>query len=338
MKNTFYHKEAFLLERGGALQQVEICYHSYGKLNEEHSNVIWICHALTANSDVKDWWPGMVGSGLAFDTDKYFVVCANIIGSCYGSSGPLTIDPSTGSPYYSSFPEITIRDMVNAHIVLRKHLNISKIHLLVGGSMGGYQCLEWAYAEPDIISQLFLLATSAAESAWGIAIHTAQRMALTADATWKDRKTDAGKNGVKAARAIGMLTYRNYGIMVKKQGEDDTEKLEGHKAGSYIEYQGEKLAQRFNAYSYWLLTKAMDSHQLCRGRKKTLAEVLSQLQQKTLIIGISSDLLCPVEEQQMMAEYMPNASIDIIHSEYGHDGFLVETQKISASLASRLLL
>jgi homoserine O-acetyltransferase len=338
MQQTYYHNKPFLLEQGITLPQLEITYHTYGSLNEDRSNVIWICHALTANSDVADWWPGMLGSGLAFDTNKYFLVCANIIGSCYGSSGPLTIDPSTLQPYFSSFPPITIRDIVKAHILLREHLQIEKIHLLVGGSMGGYQCLEWAIMEPSHIQQLFLLATSAHESAWGIAVHTAQRLALMADPGWNDMDASAGKNGIKAARAIGMLTYRNYRIMVEKQTDTDIEKMDDFKASSYIHHQGEKLAARFNAYSYWLLTKAMDSHHIGRGRTGSLSQLLASITQKTHIIGISSDILCPAQEQEMIAESMPHASLHIIDSEYGHDGFLVEVGKITHSLLSAGLL
>ncbi|MFT3979949.1 MAG: homoserine O-acetyltransferase [Ferruginibacter sp.] len=332
MTKKFISAEPFALEQGGVLPQLEISYTTYGKKNADSSNVIWVCHALTANSDIMEWWPGMAGSGCSFDTDKYFIVCANIIGSCYGSSGPLTDDPATGIPYYSSFPGISIRDMVKAHILLRKHLGIERIQLLAGGSMGGYQCLEWAIMENDRIGNLFLLATSPGESAWGIAVHTAQRLALTADPTWHQHNADAGKNGIKAARAIGMLTYRNYGIMVKTQTDTDTEKLDNFKASSYIQYQGEKLAARFNAYSYWLLTRAMDTHQLSRGRQTTTAELLKTIGQKTLLIGISSDILCPPAEQRFMADLMPGATLVEIDSEYGHDGFLVETAKISKAL------
>ncbi len=338
MQHTYLYPQPFLLEQGGVLPQLEIRFYTYGTLNEERTNVIWICHALTANADVQEWWPGMVGSGLAFDTDSYFVVCANIIGSCYGSSGPLSIDPSTHHPYYSSFPDVTIRDMVKAHLILKDHLEIKNIHLLVGGSMGGYQCLEWAIMDPGSIQQLFLLATSPKESAWGIAVHTAQRLALMADASWNEMNEHAGKNGIKAARAIGILTYRNYGIMLKKQTDNDTEKLDNYKASSYIHYQGEKLASRFNAYSYWLLTRAMDSHQLGRGRNSDIQEILATIPHKTLVIGISSDILCPVNEQEMIVESIPNASLEVIHSEYGHDGFLVEVENITKKLSSGLLL
>jgi len=328
----FVYDKPFLLESGEALPGIEITYYTYGTLNADASNVIWICHALTANADARDWWPEFVGEKRIIDTEKYFIVCANILGSCYGSSGPLSINPETSHPYYHTFPTITIRDMVQAHVLLRNHLGIEKIHLLVGGSMGGYQALEWAVMESDRIHQLFILATSPTESAWGIAVHTAQRLAIEADNTWKDSTPGAGKNGLKAARAIGMLTYRNYGIMVQTQSETDAEKLDNYKASSYIQYQGKKLSDRFNTYSYWLLTKALDTHHIARGRGGSTNEVLQSIQQRTLIIGISSDILCPIVEQQRMAGQMPNAALREIDSVYGHDGFLVEAEKISAAL------
>ncbi len=331
--NYFSYPRPFPLENGSVLQELTIAYTTYGTLNEAKDNVVWICHALTANSNVADWWPGVVGNGHVIDPKKYFIVCANILGSCYGTSGPLSIDPSTNQPYFSRFPFITIRDMVNAHILLRKHLEIASVHLLVGGSMGGYQALEWCIAEPTIFKNLFLLATSAAESAWGIATHTAQRLCIEADCTWKDASEKAGAKGLKAARAIGMLTYRNYEIMVHKQSDDDHEKLDNFKASSYINYQGDKLVNRFNAYSYWLLTKSMDSHNIARGRGGNIGKLLQQIKQRTLIIGINTDILCPVIEQEHLQESMPNASLITIASEYGHDGFMVESSQISACLS-----
>ena len=328
----FDYTKPFLLEAGQTLPGISIAYTTAGQLNNDASNVVWICHALTANSDVTEWWPGVVGTGCVIDPAKYFIVCANIIGSCYGSSGPLSINPATGKSYYHSFPLITIRDMVKAHIILREHLTIKKIHLLVGGSMGGYQALEWAVMEPQHIEQLFLLATSPTESAWGIAVHAAQRIAIEADNSWQNNDEEAGQKGLKAARAIGMLTYRNYGIMVKTQTDNDTEKIDNYRAASYINYQGNKLAERFNAYSYWLLTKAMDSHQLTRGRGGNIDTILKTIHQRSLIIGISSDILCPLIEQQHMAAQMPRATLIEIDSAYGHDGFMVESEKISACL------
>lgn len=332
----FQYQQPFKLESGQTLPELTIAYHSYGQLNANKDNVIWICHALTANSDAEEWWPGMIGKGLLFDTDEHFIICANILGSCYGTTGPLSVNPNTGQLYYHSFPFITIRDMVKAHMLLRQHLGINKLLLLTGGSIGGYQALEWALMEKDIVKNLLLLTTSAAETAWGIAVHTAQRLAIEADTTWKEPHPDAGIKGMKAARAIGMLTYRSYEILVKTQTDPDVNKLDDFKASSYINHQGEKLVKRFNAYTYWMLTKAMDSHNIARGRAKNLETVLQTIPHKTLIIGISSDVLCPVQEQMFMAENMPHASYFEINSSYGHDGFLVEVEKISEHVSSWL--
>jgi homoserine O-acetyltransferase len=226
--------------------------------------------------------------------------------------------------------------MVKAHILLRKFLQLEKIHLLVGGSMGGYQVLEWAAMENSLINRMLLLATSAKESAWGIAIHTTQRLAIEADATWLEPTPDAGYKGLKTARAIGMLTYRNYTTIVEKQTDPDDEKLDNYQASSYIHYQGEKLVKRFNAYSYWILTKALDSHHLGRGRGGKAEDILKTMKQQTLVIGIGSDILCPVQEQKLLAGHMQNATFIEIDSNYGHDGFMVESEKISAHLSSWL--
>lgn len=332
MTESFSYNQPFPLECGTVLPSLRIAYTTYGTMNADKSNVIWICHALTANSDAADWWPGMVGEGCAIDPSGHFIICANILGSAYGSTGPLDMNPITKQAYLHSFPTITIRDMVRAHDLLRKELGIEKIKLLVGGSMGGYQAMEWMVMNPDIAQRLFLLATSPAESAWGIAIHTAQRLAIEADMSWNANTPDAGSKGLKAARAIGMLTYRNYELMVAQQTDEDYEKIEDFKASSYINYQGDKLTKRFNAYSYWYLTKAMDSHNIARGRKKSIEGVLQTITAPTLLIGISSDILCPIQEQQFIAGHLPNCRLEIIDSSFGHDGFLVEAEKISAKL------
>jgi homoserine O-acetyltransferase/O-succinyltransferase len=325
----FHYKQTFELENGAVLPELTIAYHTYGKLNADRSNVVWVCHALTASSDALDWWSGVTGTGKVIDPARYFIVCANILSSCYGSSGPLTIDPATNEPYYSRFPLVTIRDMVKAHMLLRQHLGLDKIYLLAGGSMGGYQALEWCVMDGKGIENLLLLATSATESAWGIAAHTAQRLAIEADPTWKDASPKAGQRGLKAARAVGLLTYRNYDILVQKQSETDPDKLDDYKASSYINYQGDKLVKRFNAYSYWLLTKAMDSHHLARGRHKELPEVLQDIKQRTMVVGITSDILCPLDEQHFLAGHIPAAGMVEIDSAYGHDGFMVEAEKIA---------
>lgn len=329
--NRYEYKQPFVLESGQSLPSITIAYHTYGAMNAAGSNVVWVCHALTANSDCVDWWKGLVGKGCLIDPEKYFIVCANMLGSCYGTTGPTSLD-AHGLPFYANFPPITIRDMVQAHVLLRKHLGIEQIQLLMGGSMGGYQALEWAMMEPEKIKSLFLMATSPSESAWGVAVHTAQRMAIEADPSWRDARAGAGANGLKAARAIGMLTYRNYGIFQDAQTDPDPEKIDGFRASSYIQYQGEKLVKRFNAYSYWLLTKSMDSHHLARGRGGNLIEVLNTLHQPALVMGIHSDILCPLAEQRFMAEHIPGARLVEIDSAYGHDGFIIETAQISTHL------
>jgi homoserine O-acetyltransferase/O-succinyltransferase len=331
----FRHNDPFIVENGTALPGLTIAYHTWGTLNEKGDNVIWICHALTANSNAAEWWPGLVGEGSAFDTKDHFVVCANILGSCYGTSGPATIDTTTGQPYFHHFPFITIRDMVKAHELLREHLGIKKIALLVGGSMGGYQALEWCLLQPELVNRLFLLVTSAKESAWGIGIHTAQRQAIELDPTWKENTINAGRDGLKVARAIGMITYRSYASFVKMQTDHDAQKLNDFKASSYILYQGQKLANRFSALSYWTLTKAMDSHNIARDRGE-LTAVLQTIKASTLIIGITSDILCPLQEQKTMAEHIPDATFAAIDSIYGHDGFLVETEVIAHHLSAWL--
>ena len=331
----YIYKERFKLESGEELPSLEIAYHTYGELNKKKNNVIWICHALTASSDAADWWSGLVGERKIFDTKKYFIVCANILGSCYGSSGPLSVNPVTGRKYYSEFPQVTIRDMVNAHILLRKYLGIEKIFIGAGGSMGAYQILEWAVMEPKFFERTILMNTSARESAWGIAIHTAQRLAIEADSTWKKEADEAGAKGLKAARAIGMLTYRNYETFAKQQTDDNNEKRDNYKVSSYINYQGDKLVKRFNAFSYWFLTKSMDSHNLARGRKK-IEVVLKSIKTKILVIGMSSDILCPNPEQKYLAKHLSNSSLKIVDSGYGHDGFLIEWEKLTKAIGKWL--
>jgi homoserine O-acetyltransferase/O-succinyltransferase len=337
MPDFYHYPFPFTLENGQSLSGLQIAYHTYGTLNARKDNVVWICHALTANSDAKDWWTGFIADGTPINTKDHFIVCANIIGSCYGSTGPLSMDKTTGEPYYNTFPAITIKDMVRAHILLRIQLGISSIQLLTGGSMGGYQALEWALTEPDVIKRLFLLVTSAAESAWGIGIHTAQRMAIEADGTFGDADDKAGAKGLKAARAIGMITYRNHYMMNLMQTDPDFQKTDRFKAESYMRYQGEKLLNRFNAYSYWVLTKAMDSHNIARGRGNSIESVLAQIRQPTLLIGISSDFLCPVSEQRNIAAHLPDCNFVEINSDYGHDGFLIETPQINIHLKNWLL-
>jgi homoserine O-acetyltransferase len=320
------------LESGEELPSLQINYSTWGTFHPEKNNVIWVCHALTANSDVTSWWSGLVGENNFFNPHDHFIICANIIGSCYGSTGPLSINPSTGKPYYLSFPQITIRDMVQAHEILRKHLGINAIHTCIGGSLGGQQALEWAIIQPVLIHNLVLLSTNAFHSPWGIAFNEAQRMAIKADATWNTNNENAGREGLKAARAIALLSYRNYHTYLHSQEETDKEKLDNYKATSYQNYQGEKLVNRFNCHSYLYLSKAMDSHHIGRARTSTVA-VLESIVSNTLLIGIKSDLLFPLQEQIFLSDHIHNALYREIDSLYGHDGFLIETRKIQHLLS-----
>lgn len=330
MPHIYVHHEPFITESGSILPRLEIAYHTYGSY--EKNKVVWICHALTANSDAANWWKGMVGDNAFFDPKKYFIVCANILGSCYGSTGPLSINPDTGKPYYNSFPLITIHDMIQAHILLRKHLNIDKIFICIGGSLGGQQVLEWAVTEPDVFEHIAPIASNARHSPWGIAFNETQRMALQADTTWGDESAHAAYEGLKTARAIAMLSYRNYLTYQHTQTDSCSSGLDHFRASSYQQYQGYKLAKRFNAYSYYTLTKAMDSHNISRRKKGTIEDALKIIQARACCIGLNTDILFPVSEQQFLAKHIPRADYYEIKTLYGHDGFLLEFSQLSQIL------
>lgn len=325
---TLKIESPFLLEGGVTLPEITIAYHTWGKLNKERDNVIWICHALTANSDAQDWWPGIIGEGLLYDPKDYFIICANILGSCYGSTGPASINPTSGEMYLKDFPLVTVRDMVKAHQLLRKHLSISSIFLITGGSLGGQQALEWASQEPVLFEYLVPIATNAVASPWGIAFNESQRMALATDMNFIQGVLTEDSPGLRAARSIALLSYRNANTYNKTQEDPDNEKIEGFKVTSYQQYQGVKLQTRFNAFSYYTLTKALDSQNLGRGRG-SVEVALKSISAKTHVIGIKTDILFPIEEQARIAEGIQGASFKEIDSFYGHDGFLLEVEAIT---------
>jgi homoserine O-acetyltransferase/O-succinyltransferase len=325
---TYHSTKPFLLENGATLPSLEIAYTTYGKLNSDHSNVVWVCHALTANSEVFEWWPGFFGEGHFFNPEEYFIICANNLGSCYGTTGPLTFNPDFNNAYYSLFPDITIRDMVNAHELLREHIGIERIHTVIGGSQGGQQVLEWAIHKPSLFENVIVVATNAKHSPWGIAFNEAQRLAIKADRTYYSNSPTGGAKGLKAARTIALLSYRNYTTYSGTQNEEDNEKVNNFKASSYQNYQGEKLVKRFNAYSYITLSQAMDSQNVGRGRE-SVETALSTIRANTLVIGVSSDILFPVEEQRFIAKFIPGAVYTQIDSFYGHDGFLIEAEQLT---------
>ena len=326
----FSYTKPFALESGLILPKYHLAYTTHGKLNDEGNNVVWIFHALTANSDPVEWWPGLIGEGKLFDPSDYFIVCVNMPGSCYGSLGPLDINPLENEPYYHDFPFFTTRDMIRAYEPLRRHLEIQKIHIGIGGSMGGQQLLEWAIEEPELFDFIFPIATNAQHSPWAIAFNVSQRMSIEADGTWKQKNPSAGLTGMKAARATALISYRHYDTYMNAQPRSNTfpfgDGWDG--AASYQRYQGEKLALRFNAFSYYVLSQGMDSHNVGRGRG-SMEKALQQIKAKALVIGIESDILFPLTEQQFIARYIPHASYKAIYSNYGHDGFLLEFEAIS---------
>jgi homoserine O-acetyltransferase len=327
----YTHSEIVQLECGEQLPHLDIAYSTMGTLNEERSNVIWVCHALSGNSNVSDWWSGIVGSGKYLDPEHYFIICANVIGSCYGSTGPAS-QSLPESLRGQLFPLITVNDMVQAHQLLAEELNIHQIHALIGPSLGGQQALQWAAKEPSRFRELVLVASNAEHSPFGIAFNESQRLALWADETFRSNLPEGGKFGLKAARSIAMLSYRHYLGYLGTQKDEFPEKLENFKASSYQNYQGEKFVDRFNPYAYWTLSKAMDSHCVGRG-KESLETVLAQIPIRTLVVGVSSDVLFPVQEQQFLAQYLPYGVYAEIASDFGHDGFLVEFDQLNTILA-----
>lgn len=326
--HLFKYNHSFDLECGKQLHRFQLKYCTMGTLNADKSNVIWVIHALTANAEVDDWWEGLVGEGKLYDPKKHFIICANNLGSCYGSSGPLDTNPTTQKLYLKDFPLVTIRDMARALDLLRQDLGFETIHTLIGGSMGGMQAVEWAITNPTTFNNLILLATNAKNSPWGIALNESQRMCIESDTTWKEHRPDAAQNGLRAARSVALTTYRNYAAYWNTQSETDIEKIDHYKASSYQTYQGEKLVTRFNVHSYYTLTKAMDSHHVGRNRGG-IEKALAIITANTLVIGISTDVLFPVSEQKALAEGITNARYEEIESFYGHDGFLIESPTIT---------
>lgn len=318
----------FRLESGVVLPSLEIAYHTYGELNADRSNVVWVCHALTANSDVADWWPHTVEEGRFLDPKDHFVICANILGSHYGTTGPLSINPTTGEKWYGDFPDYTIRDMVSAHRALADALGIRKIDTLVGSSVGGFQAVEWAVTEPERFAKLVLIATDAKASPWTIAIDETQRMAIFADQSYGERRDDAGMKGMAAARAIGLLTYRgSLGYNLTQQDHEPNPAV--HRASTYQQYQGEKLCRRYNAYSYVAILDAFDTHDVGRDRGG-LEEALKSITAKTVVVGITSDIIFTPAEMRLLAERIPAALYFEIDSPFGHDGFLVEHEQLNS--------
>jgi homoserine O-acetyltransferase len=335
MLSVYNHNESFTLESGITLPGYHLAYTTHGKLNATKDNVIWIFHALTANSNPLEWWPGLAGEGKFFDPAKYFIICVNKPGSPYGSISPLSNNPLTNQPFYHDFPVFTIRDMIRTYQKLKDHLEISKIFIGLGGSTGGMQLLEWAIEEPDLFEHIVPIATNAVLSPWAIAFNTSQRLAIEADTTWLEHRPDAGQKGLAAARSVALLSYRSFHGYDLTQPRDKAfvalNKDVAYAADNYQRYQGLKLVNRFNVVSYYRLSQGMDSHDVGRSRGG-VEKALKQITAKTLVIGIKSDVLYPIGEQEYLQEKIPDAELLSIASDYGHDGFLLEYEKIETAL------
>ncbi len=323
----YRHDKPFQLESGEWLGELQIAYSTYGEYHPELDNVIWVCHALTANSDVEDWWPHTVERGASLDPERHFVVCANFIGSPYGTTAPLHTNPATGEPYYLDFPKYTIRDMVEAHKILADHLKIDHIDLILGCSVGGFQAVEWAVSEPSRFAKMMLVATDAKASPWWVAINETMRMAIEEDSTFGERRDDAAMEGLATSRALALLTYRGpHGYNVTQQNPD--ERIEDHRAQSYQRYQGEKLCRRYNAYSYYSILNASDTHDIGRGRGGVDA-ALRRITAKSYVVGITTDILFPPCDMKDLTRRLPGAQYFEIESLFGHDGFLVEYEQFN---------
>ena len=329
MTQFYKYDKEFELESGVKLPSLTIAYDTYGVRNEDSSNVIWVCHALTANSDVADWWPHTVEEGCFLDPDRYFTVCANFLGSHYGTTGPLSENPETGESWYGDFPRITVRDMVRAHQLLAEYLGIKRVKLLIGSSIGGFQCLEWSVMQPDFAERAAFIATTPRTKPWASAFNESQRMAIQSDPTFGERNAEAGLDGLAIARSIALLSYRGGMAYDKTQEDADSDEVSfERRVHSYQRYQGEKLRRRFNAYSYVRLSEAVDSHNLGRGRGK-VEDVLKQIKAKSLVVAITSDILFPPSDHQILIDNIPDVEYHLIDSDFGHDGFLVEHKQLN---------
>jgi homoserine O-acetyltransferase len=324
--------QRFTLEDGTTLRDVPVAFHSWGELNAAGDNAIVICHALTGNAQADDWWSELIGPGKALDTERFFVLCANVIGSPYGTLSPLTTNPETAAPWGATFPATTVRDTVALHRALLEALGVTRVLFAIGGSLGGMQTLEWAFHD-DFVHGLVPIGVGGRHSAWCIGWSEAQRQAIFSDPLWQggyyppDAQPAAG---LSVARMMAMVSYRSFASFRERFGRVRGEA--SFEVESYLRHQGIKLVDRFDARCYVHLTYVMDTHDVSRGRGDYF-DVLSRIRQPALVVGISTDILYPVAEQRELAEHMPNAELSVIEAPQGHDAFLIE----QADLAARVL-
>jgi len=337
---VFAEDKPFALESGGAQQPVKLHYAVYGHLNERRDNAILVCHALSGSARVGDWWPQLFGETGVFDLDRDCIVCANIIGSCYGSTGPLTINPETGKPFGASFPLVTVRDWVRSQALLLDHLGIEKLRAVIGGSIGGMQAIQWAIDYPDHVERSIAIG-AVPLTAMGLALNHLQRLAITNDDNWRGGEYDVQPSrGLALARAMAMISYKSeklfgerFARKPNRNGEDPLRSLnERYDIGGYLDHQGEIFTRRFDANSYLIITKAMDNFHHANGYQSE-SEALRRIKARVLLVGISSDWLFPAEEVKSLGERMREAGVEVeyaeLQSSHGHDGFLAEPLALS---------
>ena len=349
--NIFSYEEELKLESGSSLKSIDIAYETYGSLNKDKSNVILICHALTGSSHVAQntenpkagWWNDMVGAGKAIDTDHYFVICSNILGSCKGTTGPTHSNPETKETYGLNFPIITIGDMVTIQKKLVEHLAIDSLYAVIGPSMGGMQALQWAIKYPANISKCIVLASSASLSAQALAFGTIGRNAIISDKHFQEGRYIAAnkpKKGLGIARMIGHLTYLSKESITQKFGRKLQEKErygynldQEFQVESYLKHQGDKFVEQFDANTYLYLSKALSYFDLEK-EYGSLKNAFEPIQARLLFISISSDWLYSTDQSKEMVRSCMNLNKDVsfceVQSDYGHDAFLIEYEKFGS--------
>ncbi|TDI53887.1 MAG: homoserine O-acetyltransferase [Acidobacteria bacterium] len=309
----------FSLERGGTLQSPVIAVRTWGAPS---SNATLICHALTGDADADVWWRDMFGPGHLFDPETRFVVSMNVLGGCSGTTGPTTTEP------VGTFPSVTIRDMVTIQRAVLDRIGVTELDIVIGGSMGGMQTLEWAAMYPSFVHTIIPIGVGSAQSAWAIGLSEAQRHAIVTDPAFDGGRYRSGSqpvNGLSTARMIAMCSYRSHPSFAARFGRESDEGV--FAVQSYLQHHGELLTERFDANTYLILLDAMDGHDIGRGRGPREA-ILNHIRQPALVVGMSSDVLYPIAEVRALAAAIPNAQFSILDSPHGHDAFLIDTDKL----------
>jgi homoserine O-acetyltransferase/O-succinyltransferase len=333
--------ERFQLESGAELRPAVLRYAIYGELNADRSNVVLVCHALSGSARVADWWADLFGESAVLDLQRDCVVCVNILGSCYGTSGPASANPKTGREYGPDFPLVRIRDTVRAQAALFDSLGIRRINVAIGASIGGMQAMEWAIQFPERVGTCISIGATRC-NALALALNHLQRQAIQMDPSYRDGRytaSEAPKSGVSLARALAMCTYKSselfnerYGRKPNRTGEDPySAKQDRFDVAGYLDYQGQIFNRRFDANSYISITKMMDTFDFARGFASD-RDALQRIRARVLLVGISSDWLFPAAEVKALAEQMKAAGVECeyaeIESDHGHDAFLAEPEKL----------